>query len=109
MEVPEWLKRVQENIAKSDIKQLYADEALVMGTVKIGKTSDGKIKKEGNVRIAFVDMTTANPVAKIVISVSTAKGLVNALSEQVKRLEKDIESNELPKKPSEEPLLTYIG
>jgi hypothetical protein len=109
MEIPDWLKRVQENLAKSDIKQLFADEALVMGAIKLGKTSDGKVKKEGNVRIAFVDMTTAQPVAKIVLSVSTSRGLVNALSEQLKRLEKDLESKEVPKKSSEEPLLTYIG
>jgi len=109
MEMPEWLKRVQENLAKSNIKQLFADEALVMGAVKIGKTSDGKLKKEGNVRIAFVDMTTTQPVAKIVISVSTARGLMNALGEQLKRLEKDLESKDVPKKSSEEPLLTYIG
>lgn len=109
MEMPEWIKRVQENIAKSDIKQMFADEALVMGAVKVGKTPDGKVKKEGNVRIVFVDMTTAQPLAKIVLSISTAKGLINALSEQLKRLEKDLESKDVGKKSSEEPSLTYIG
>ena len=109
MNMPEWLKKVQENLAKSDIKQLFADEALVMGTVKVGKTASGKVRKEGNIRIAFVDMTSAQPVAKVVVSVSTARGLVNALNEQLKRLEKDLESKELPKKPKKEPLLTYIG
>ena len=109
MEVPEWLKRVQENIAKSSVQQIFADEALVMGTVKMGKTADGKLKKEGTVRLAFVDMTTMQPVAKIVVTVSTAKGLVNALNAQVTKLEKDLESKEVPKKPSEESMLTYIG
>lgn len=109
MEMPEWLKKVQENIAKSDIKQVYADEALVMGAVKARKGDDGKIKKEGNIRIAFIDMTTSQPVAKIVLSISTAKGLVNALAEQLKKLEEDLESKEVPRKPSEKPSLTYIG
>lgn len=109
MEVPEWLKRVQENIAKSSIQQIFADEALVMGAVKMGKTADGKVKKEGTVRIAFVDMTTMQPVAKIVVTLSTARGLMNALNAQVTRLEKDLESKEVSKKPSDEPLLTYIG
>jgi hypothetical protein len=109
MEVPEWLKKVQENIAKSDVKQLYADEALVMGTVKVSKTKNGEIKKEGTVRIAFVDMTNTQPVAKIVVSVTTARGLVNSLSEQLKRLEQDLESKEVPKKLLKEPSLTYIG
>lgn len=108
MEIPEWLKKVQENIAKSDVKQLFADEALVMGTIKAGKTADGKIKKEGSVRIVFVDMTSMQPISKIVVSLSTAKGLVNALSEQLKKMEKDLESKEIIK-PEKEPFLTYIG
>ena len=110
MEMPEWIKRVQENIERSDVKQLYADEALVLGTVKGSKTKDGKIKKEGTLRMAFVDMTSMQPVAKIVVSVATAKGLINALSAQVQKIEKDLESGELPQKPKkEEPSLTYIG
>jgi len=110
MEIPGWLKKVQENIARSDIKQLSADEALVMGTIKAGKDKEGKIKKEGSIRMAFVDMTSMQPIAKIVITISTAKGLVNALTNQISKLEKDIESGEVPKKPQEiEPSLTYIG
>jgi hypothetical protein len=109
--MPGWLKRVQENLAKSTIKQLFADEALVMGTVKVGKTKEGQVKKEGSVRIAFVDMTSMQPISKIVITLSTAKGLVNALSNQINKLEEDLASDELPKQPVEktEPSLTYIG
>jgi hypothetical protein len=109
MEVPEWLKKVQENIAKSEIQQIFADEAFVMGTVKVGKGSDGKIKKEGTIRIAFIDMTTMQPVSKLVVTLSTARGLINALNAQVVKLEKDLESKETPKKTSAEPSLTYIG
>jgi len=108
MEVPEWLNKVRENIAKSSIQQIFADEAFVMGAVKVGKTADGKVKKEGTVRIAFIDMTTMQPVSKIVVTLSTAKGLINALNAQVVKLEKDLESKEVAKKSSE-PLLTYIG
>ena len=109
MEAPEWLKKVQENIAKSEMLQVFADEAFVMGAVKVGKGSDGKIKKEGTIRIAFIDMTTMQPVSKMVLTPSTAKGLINALTAQVSKLEKDLESKETPKKTSTEPSLTYIG
>jgi hypothetical protein len=115
MNMPDWLKRVQENMAKSSIQQLFADEALVLGTVKAGKTKDGKVKKESSVRIAFIDMTSMQPVAKIVITLSTAKGLINALSSQIGKLEQDLETDELPEKLKREPVikdepsLTYIG
>ena len=109
MEIKEWIKKVQENIIKSDLKQLYADEALVMGTVKARKTREGKVMKEGQIRIAFIDMTTLKPISKIVISVSTAIGLINALQAQVKRIEADIKSEKIPEKVKKEPILTYIG
>ena len=108
MEMPEWMKKVQENLAKSNLQQIFADEAFVMGAVKMGKASDGKVKKEGTIRMAFIDMTTMQPVSKIVLTLSTAKGLVNALNAQVVKLEKDLESKEVTKKSSE-PSLTYIG
>lgn len=108
MEVPEWLNKVRDNIAKSNLQQIFADEIFVMGTVKVGKSEDGKIKKEGTVRFAFIDMTTMQPVSKIVVTLSTAKGLINALNAQVIKLEKDLESKEVTKKSSE-PSLTYIG
>ncbi|HDH91667.1 MAG TPA: hypothetical protein ENF38_01810 [Candidatus Aenigmarchaeota archaeon] len=106
---PKWLKKIRENILKSELKPLFADEALVMGTIKARKEGE-TLKKEGNIRIEFIDMTNLKPISRIVISLSTAKGLIRALQTQVERLERDLESKELPKETQKkEPLLTYIG
>jgi hypothetical protein len=107
VEIPGWLKKVQENVAKSDIKPLFADEALVMGTIKASRTKEG-IKKEANIRIAFIDMSNLKPIAKIVLSFTTAKGLVNALKSQIVKIEKELKSRER-KEVKREPFLTYIG
>jgi len=110
MEVPEWVKRVQENIARSEIKPMFADEALVMGSMKVRKDENGKMKKEGMMRVVFVDMTNMQPVASVAITISTAHGLVNALSGQLKKIEEDMASKDLPKKPKvPDASLTYIG
>lgn len=107
MQVPEWIKKVQENLARSEEKLLFADEAIVMGAVKAYK-HEGKIRREGSIRIIFVDMTTLQPVAKIAVSPSTANGLVKALSTQLERMKKELEREEA------EPAITefsptYIG
>jgi hypothetical protein len=110
MEVPEWVKRVQENIARSDLKPLFADEAFVMGAMKVRKDESGKMKKEGIMRIVFVDMTNMQPIAAVALALSTARGLANALSSQLKKIEEDMASKELPKKPKvPDTSLTYIG
>jgi len=110
MEVPEWVKRVQENIARSDIKPVFADEALVMGSMKVRKDEKGRIKKEGMMRIMFVDMTNMQPVSSVAITISTAHGLVNALGAQLKKMEEDMASKELPRKPKKpDASLTYFG
>jgi len=111
MQIPSWLKKVQENLARSNIKPIFADEAVVMGTIKARQTEKGEVKKEGQIRIAFIDMTTLQPIAKIVVTLSTAKGLIRALQNQVKKLEEDLASEKIPKwaKKEKEPLLTYIG
>jgi hypothetical protein len=108
MEVPEWLKKVQENIAKSDLKPLFADEALVMGSVKASRTKEG-IKKEANIRIVFIDMTNLKPIAKIVLSFTTAQGLVNALNSQIEKISQELKSKEVKKEVKTEGMLTYIG
>jgi hypothetical protein len=110
MEMPEWVKHVQENIAHSNIKPMFADEALVMGSMKVRKDEKGKMKKEGMMRVVFVDMTNMQPIASIAISISTAHGLINALSGQLKKIEEDLASKDLPKKPkTPDASLTYIG
>lgn len=90
------MNKVQENIAKSDIKQLFADDVVVITPVKAVKEGK-KIQKEGHVVFIFMDMLSQQPVAKIAMSKTTADSLKNIMVKVMTKLEKDLKSNEMPK------------
>jgi hypothetical protein len=91
------LRNIQQNIASSPLKPVYADEVVVAHTIKAGKTKDGKINKEGTMQLVFVDMTTQKPVDKIVITPITAMGLYNALGESISKMETELKSKKVQK------------
>lgn len=90
------MNKVQENIAKSDIKQLFADDVVVVTPLKAVKEGK-KIKKEGHVVFIFMDMLSQQPVAKIAMSKTTAESLKNIMIKVMAKLEKDLKSSEMPK------------
>jgi hypothetical protein len=97
---PEQLKTVQANILASDIKPLFADEVLIVAAVKSMDKKERGFVKEGYVGLFFIDMTTMKPVARVVLTPSTAEDFANVLSKNVERLLKDLKSKKpLPKKP----------
>jgi hypothetical protein len=97
------IKNIQQNMLQSDIKPLYSDEVLVAHTIKTGKDEKGKLTKEGHLFLIFVDATNQKPIAKIAVSPLTAKGMLKALSESVTKIDKELKSKSLPKRPREDP------
>jgi hypothetical protein len=91
------IKNIQHNLANSPVRPLYADEIVVVHTLKTGKDDKGKVMKEGHVHLVFIDMTTQRPIEKIVISPITAKGLANALNETMKKLDVDLKNKKVEK------------
>jgi hypothetical protein len=89
------VRAIQQNLASTPLRPLYADEIVIAHTVKAGKNKDGKITKEGHLQIVFIDMTTQKPVEKIVISPLTARGLYSALGESLQKIEKDLKSKKV--------------
>src|SRR3989338_5442987 len=89
-----WAEQAQQNILKSEIKQFFADEVLINGTIK-EKTRNSKKMKEAFVKFNFIDMDGLKPITKIVVSHSTAEGIFTALKGTLEQLEK-----ELSRKPS---------
>jgi hypothetical protein len=90
------MNKVQENITKSDIKPLFADDVVVITPVKATKNGK-KVKKEAHVVFIFMDMLSQQPVSKVVISKTTAESLKNVLAKVLAKLDSDLKSNEMPK------------
>ena len=111
-EMPEWIKKVMENLKDSEVKPIFSDEVVVAGIVKGMRTQRG-IEKEGHINLIFVDRTNLQPIGRYVLSLSTASGLINALKAQVERVNQQLKKKEIPEKvtPSstEEAKLSYIG
>jgi predicted RNA-binding protein with PIN domain len=91
------VRNIQQNLANSPLRPIYADEIVVAQTVKAGKDTDGKTVKEGHIQVVFIDMTTQKPVNKVILSRLTAKGLHKALGESIQKLDKELKSKKIEK------------
>jgi hypothetical protein len=90
---------------------VFADEVVVGRVIKAVKEGE-EIKKDGYIRIGFIDMTKGQIFSEIVLSPLTAKAMIKILNENLAALEEEMKSKELPKKPLEAKKteeLTYIG
>ncbi len=88
------------DLAKTNIKPIFADEVAVVVKLKASKSDDGKIEKEGQIGIIFLDMMKQRPIGEFVIARTTAKALSTVLLQNIATLEKELKSKELPKAPS---------
>jgi hypothetical protein len=89
------MKKLQENLSKSDIKPLFADEVIVITPVRAIKEKK-TVKKEGHVVFVFMDMLSQQPIAKIVLSKTTAQSFNKILGNVLVKLEKDLKSKDMP-------------
>lgn len=106
--------KLQENIQKSEVKPLFADEVVVMRNIKARKNKKGEYEKEGHFALVFVDMMNQQPIAKFILSISTVRRLHAILGKELEKMKRDLESKEMPKRPEVKPAETtettgYIG
>jgi len=90
---------------------LFADEVAVLKGVKAIKEGN-KVKKEGFIRLGFIDMVKKEVFVEIVLMPSTVRALIELLKRNLEELEKELENKEinLPKSDvSKTGNLTYIG
>ncbi len=87
------------DLAKSNIKPVFADEVAVIVKMKAAKNQKGEIEKEGQIGMIFIDMLKQKPVGEFVVTKATARALSMVLSQNVDNLEKELKSKELPKAP----------
>ncbi len=89
---------IQLNNLPASIIPTFADEVMVGTMVKANKEGN-EVRKEGQVRLNFIDMVRRQSVAEIVISPITARNLVRILEENLNKLEFELKSKELPEHP----------
>jgi hypothetical protein len=104
VEIPEEKKiRIQLSRQPTTVRPIFADEVMVMNTIRGSKDEKGNVTKEGYIRINFIDMLRKQSLGEFVLSPRTAKALMRILNNNLKKLDEELKSKELPKiKKSEE-------
>jgi len=82
----------------STVKPLFADEVMLGTMVKSIKGKDG-VKKDGMVKLCFIDMIRKQILVEVVITPITAEALSNLLNDKLKELDKELKSKKMPEKP----------
>ncbi len=80
-------------------KPLFADKVIIATLLQSSKKKDetGKIKKEGHIRIGFIDLMKNQIITEVVLGLMTAKGLMKNLDDTIKKLDEELKSGEPPK------------
>ncbi len=76
---------------------VFADEAQVVAFMKGNKDKKAKFKKDGFVRMTFLDITRRQTVADVVISPVTAEVIMGIMTKQLEELNKAMKSKKMPK------------
>ena len=77
------MQNIQEKIINSKLKPYFADEVLISASIKARENQKTKeLKKEGFVRLLFINATNQEPITEIVISSLTAENLQMALAQR---------------------------
>lgn len=97
-----------KNVQIKPSRSVYAEEVMVINTIKAEKEND-EVKKQGFVRLTFIDTISGEAVADVTISSITAKALRKILNENLGRLEKDLQSTEMPEVQVTTDSTNYIG
>jgi len=95
-------KQIQVDVGK--VSPLFADEVIVASKIKAFKReNDPKhVEKEGNIELIFLDQLSQPPraISRVVVSKSTAKGLLKVLNDNIQKMEIDLKDKSMPKQPS---------
>jgi len=91
------MKQILDKLDEMDMQ--FATDAQVLTPVKAFKFKEEDkevVKKEGHVILSFFNMLSKQPVARIMLNPHSAKVLANLLTSQVQKLEKQLDTDEIP-------------
>lgn len=87
------------NLAKSNLKPVFADEVAIALRIKASKNEKGQVEKEGHISLIFIDMMKQQPVGEFIINRITAKAFAQILTQNIAELEKQLSNKDMPKPP----------
>lgn len=93
------ISKAQRNLSTSKVPRKFADEVIVLTTVKSRtRKEDKKVEREGLITLAFVDGITAQPIEVISLLPSTAESLAGTLAKVLTDLRKEMKRKTIKKK-----------
>ena len=95
-----------------DVTPIFAHEVAISTIFRAEKTKRGKLKKESCTELIFLDGIRKKAIARIVLPFGTLKSLSKVIDDNVKKIKKEVRSNEFPKKLKVESKSTnasYLG
>ena len=93
------------------VRPMFAHEVLISTVFRSKKEEDGKIKKEVDTEMIFVDMATKQVVSRVVIPLSVLESLPEVITKKISEIKKELKNKEMPKKPKIEEISNknYLG
>ncbi len=93
-------QQIEAAIRTTNEKCLFAEEFAIGVSVRAARSDKKgkKVRKEGIIKIFFLDAATQKVVSEIALTSITAKTLAESLMKNVANLEKELCSNKIKKK-----------
>ena len=101
------------NIDLRNTELKFAHDVILNAMIKAKKTKRGAVKKEIFPELVFVDTTGKRVVSRITLSFETLKEMSEMINKNLKVLDKQLKSKNIPKQPKIETKSTadssYLG
>lgn len=99
------------DIKVAGVRPMFAHEIVISTMFRSKKDEKGKVTKEADTEIIFVDMATKQVVSRVVVPMSVLESLPGTIENRIKEIKKELKSKELPKKPKieESSSKNYLG
>ncbi len=94
------------------VRPMFAHDVAISTVYKTNKTKNGKIKKEAHTELLFVDMISKQAVARIVLPFTVLEVLPQLITDNIKRIKKELKNKEIPEKQKveiESTNASYLG
>ncbi len=93
-------------------RPVFAHDVAISTIYKTHKTKRGKIKKEAHTELLFVDIVSKQAVARIALPSTVLEALPQLLTDNIKKIKKELKNKEMPKKEKveiESTNASYLG
>jgi hypothetical protein len=84
-------------IKLGDKPAVFAHEVAISTVFRAEKTKKGKLKKESCTELIFIDGMKKQAIARIILPSATLKALPKLITENLKKIRKELQNKELPK------------